>query len=181
MIGITAFVVVRAYAARLLGVLLIVGLTACGGEPVTPEERVRAWLQTAESAAEKTQITVLQDMISARYKDRKERNRRAMVQLLALYFRRHHAIHVLTRIERIDFPKQDLAKIVLYAAMAASPIDGAQSLTNIKADLYRFELHLTKEGDAWKLLSATWVPASTKEFILLGQASRGTIYAEYTL
>ncbi len=170
MSGSKTFALLRAYAVRFCGVLLIFGLTACGGEAVTPEERVRAWLQAAEAAAEKAQVTVLRDMISARYKDGKERNRRAMVKLLALYFRRHHSIHVLTRIDSIDFRKQDLAKVVLYAAMAASPIEGAQSLTNIKADLHRFELYLTEEDGEWKLLSAAWVPASTQDFILLGQA-----------
>jgi hypothetical protein len=162
--------VIRARLAVLFCVLLISGLVACGGEPATPEERVRAWLWAGETAAENGRLRVLMEMISARYKDGEGRNRRGVVQLLAGHFRRHRSIHVLTRIERIAFPTQGQAQVVLYAAMAASPIEGAQSLTNMRADLQRFELDLADEDGEWKLLSAAWRPASTQDFILLGRA-----------
>jgi hypothetical protein len=165
-----ALAVIRLPLAVLFSVLLIPGLLACSGEPATPEERVRAWLRAGETAAENGRVRVLTEMISARYKDGEGRGRRGVVQLLAGYLHRHRSIHVLTRIERIAFPTQGRAKVVLYAAMAASPIEGAQSLTNMRADLHRFELDLADEEGEWKLRSAAWRPASTKDFMLLGRA-----------
>ncbi len=153
--------------APVLAALLVLVLAACSGQ-VTPEDRVRAWLEAGELAAEKRQLRVLRGMISSRYEDRKGRDRRALVRLLAAYFHRHRSVYLLTRIETIDLPGPDRAEVVLYAAMAGTPIDGVQSLADIRADLHRFELHLAEEEGDWKLVEAAWGRASPKDFLPLG-------------
>ncbi len=153
----------------LIGVLLICGLAACGGRPESPEARVRAWLKAGETAAEARELMALKEMISARYKDEAGRDRRAVVRILLGYFHRHGSIYLLMRVEGISFPEPGRARVVLYAAMAAEPIEGARSLTDMRADLHRFELELADEEGEWKLLSAAWRRAVAQDFIPLGR------------
>ena len=51
---------------------------------------------------------------------------------------------------------------VLWAALAlalkpATPIPAPEALAGIRADLYRFEIHLREEDDStWRVTRATW-------------------------
>ena len=158
----------RAQAA-LFGLLLVFGLAACGGRTESPEARVRAWLKAGEAAAEARRLMALKEMISAGYRDEAGRNRRAVVRVLMGYFHRHGSIYLLMRVEDISFPEPGRAQVLLYAAMAAEPIAGAESLTDMRADLHRFELDLVDEEGEWKLLSAAWRRAAPQDLIPLGR------------
>ena len=141
-------------------VLALSLIPACSSEPDTPEARVRAYLAAGEVAAEERDLTGLKEMISTGYKDREGRDRRSLVQLMAGYFFRHRSLHLLTQIEEITFPSENRARVVLLAAMAASPVADTDSLLSLRADLYRFELELAVEDSEWKLVSAAWRPAT---------------------
>ena len=163
--------------ALLYCVLLVCGLAACGGRPDTPEARVQAWLKAGEAAVEARRLTALKEMISARYKDEAGRDRRAVVRVLFGYFHRHRSIYLLMRVEEMSFPESGRAQVLLYAAMAAEPIEGARSLGDMRADLHRFELDLVDEEGEWKLLSAAWRRAAPQDFIPLGREKLSGLFS----
>jgi hypothetical protein len=52
--------------------------------------------------------------------------------------------------------------VLLYVAMAGSVISDVDAMVALRAQIYRFELQLTRE-DGWLLQHASWRPASALE------------------
>lgn len=137
---------------------------ACS-KSTTPEQRVREFLARSEQAAEQKDMRTLRGAVSERYSDGDGRDRRMIEGILRLYVLRHESIHLLTRIESIEFPKPREAHIGIYVAMAARPITNATQLAAFRANLYRFDLVLTAEDSEWRVLRADWRPAEPTDFI----------------
>lgn len=137
-------------------------LTACG-EELTPEAEVRQFIATAKAAAEKRDVIGLSELVSEHYGDNSRRDRRELIGMTTGYFLRHKNIHLFTQVETIAFPAADQSEVILYVAMAGTPVAGAQALIDLRADLYRFDLTLGKENDEWRLLRGRWQRANVKE------------------
>jgi hypothetical protein len=143
---------------------VVLQLSACGEED-SPEAQVRHYLAEAESAVEGREIIRVQGLISEHYADTAKRSRQDLVRLVGGYFLRHKSIHLLTRIERLQIKEAGEAEVVLYVAMAGSPIKGAEQLPGIQVDLHRFELLLGQDASgAWQLLNANWRHAMLDDF-----------------
>ncbi len=143
-------------------------LAGCAKEPDAPEQQVRAYVAAGEMAVQERQLDQAKALISPDYRDEAGRGRRELVQLLAVHLLRNKSIHLFTRIEQLHIlePQQRKAEIILFAAMAGSPITGIEQLTALRADLYRFELLLGKDTDEqWLLLSVRWRHATPQELI----------------
>lgn len=148
----------------LIALALLFTLLGCS-KTQTPEERVRAMIAQAEQAAERKESGKLRALLSERYSDDEGRDRRGLDGILRVYLLRHEAIHVLTRIERIEFPQPGNADVALYVAMAGRPLSAASELANFNADLYRLELRLVEEDGAWRVRRAAWRRAELGEFL----------------
>ena len=146
-----------------LAALLFSG--ACS-KPTTPEQRVRNFLDRSERAAEQKDMGTLRSSVSERYSDGDGRDRPTIEGILRLYVLRHESIHLLSRIEKIEFPKPTEAKVTIYVAMAARPIANPAQLATFRANLYRFELVLMDEDSHWRVLRAAWRPAEPADFIV---------------
>ena len=147
-------------------VLLLLSLTACGGDESSPEEQVRRYIAEGETAAEGRELKRLRELIAENYTDQAKRTRRDLVRLMGGYFFRHKSIHLFTRLASLQIKDEKQAGVVLYVAMAGSPISGTEQLISLRADLHRFELELGKgEDDQWRLLSAHWRRATPDDFI----------------
>ena len=139
-------------------------LISCAPGENSPEAQVRTLLKRGESAAEKKESGVLRQMISEKYSDSQGQDKRAIEAILRYYFLRHESIHLLVRIQSIDFPQPAQAQAVVLVAMAGQPISGAQELERLRADLYRFEIVLTTENKEWKVIRAEWRRAEPGDF-----------------
>lgn len=145
---------------------LCVLATACSGEPAsTAEQQLRALIAQAEEAAERKDIAVLRRTLSERYADAHGNDRRAIEGILRGHFLRHQSIHLLTRVAAIALPAPGRAQATIYVAMAGRPVATAEELVRLKADLYRFDLFLEKEGGEWRVLRAEWRPAELGDFL----------------
>lgn len=141
-------------------VALIAVIVGCRGEPDTPEAQIRALVAQAQSAAEKKDIATLRGMISERYADAMENDKRALTAIVAYHLMRNRSIYLFAQVGRIDLPGGARAEAVVYLAMAARPIPSVAALGGLRADLYRFDLDLAEESPRdWKLRSAQWRPA----------------------
>lgn len=139
-------------------------ITACSDD-VTPESQVRSFIQTATEAAENRDALDLKELIAKDYSDDHGLNKTNLVRMAAGYFLRNRNIHLLTRIHSIDFPIQNQAKVTVYVAMAGHPVSAIDSLTTLRAQLYRFDLQLIHREAKWLIRSAHWQQTSLQEFI----------------
>lgn len=124
---------------------------------------MRATLARAEQAAAAKDLAALRNLIGERYRDRDGRDRRAIEQILRVYFLRHGSIHLLTRLQSLTFPAPGQAEVVVLVAMAGTPIAPGADFRGLAADLHRFELTLVREGDAWRAVRAEWRRAEPGE------------------
>lgn len=155
----TAAAVVAAAMAPLLCLLL----SGCGRED-SPEKEIERFVAAGKEAAEARRPGELKELISEGYLDDQGRTRRDIVALAARYFYANRNIHLLTRIDELLFPAPDRARLRLYAAMAGQNVSDLDALLNMKADLYRFDLELSRGTDGWQVVRAQWRPAGLEEF-----------------
>jgi hypothetical protein len=124
-------------------------LTACS-DPGSPEQQVRAVLESMETAAEARDVGDLMEHISADYRDARGQDRTEASRYARGYFVANQSVHLLTRIESLEFPAPDEARVKLQVGMAGR--DGS----GVSTDLYDFKLALIREGDEWKVSYADW-------------------------
>jgi len=138
-------------------------LSACA-DPATPEDQIRTFFSEIERASRAKDVSVVKDAVSADYRDPHGRVQRDIHSIIAVQYLRQREIYLLTRIESLEFPSPGEANVVVLGAMAGTPIEGADSLRKIRADVYRFELQLRDESGSWRVLSGDWRPAVLEDF-----------------
>jgi hypothetical protein len=128
-------------------------LTACA-DPGSPEQQVRAVIESMETAAEGRDVGDLMEHISANYRDAQGQDRTEASRYARGYFIANQSVHLLTRIESLEFPSPDEARVKLQVGMAGR--GAAPGGSGVSADLYDFDLALIREGDEWKVSYADW-------------------------
>lgn len=153
---------------RLAGLLLVLcGLlffNGCGGEEKSPEAEVRQFIAAGEKAAEERNLGDIKKLISENYIDDKDRKKIDLVRVVAGYFLRNNNIHLFSRIGSLQFTEKDKAELQVFVAMAGLPVESAEMLLDARADLYRFDMILTRDSGEWLLSSAQWRPARKVDF-----------------
>ncbi|MGD8350124.1 MAG: hypothetical protein PVI79_12835 [Gammaproteobacteria bacterium] len=138
---------------------LIAGVQACSGGAGTPEEAVRALVESAEDAAERRSTDDLVELVHDDFRDQQGYNKKQVGGLLRAYFFRNRNIHLFTRIDEIEWLGDERATVSLHVAMASSAISDIDALASLRARIYRFRLELVKQGE-WQVQHASWEPAS---------------------
>ncbi|MEN8177461.1 MAG: hypothetical protein ABFS39_02460 [Pseudomonadota bacterium] len=146
--------------------LVLVLLAGCSRDPQeSPEEQIRALLDTAELAVESRSLSDSAELISSTYTDAAGRDHQAMKRLLMGYFLRNKSIHVLKQIREISLLSDAAARVVLYAGVAGNRPEIVDSLASWRGDLIRLEAELVLEGSDWHLSSASWRRASQGDLL----------------
>ncbi|MBT8401099.1 MAG: hypothetical protein KJO98_11530 [Rhodothermia bacterium] len=138
----------------LLATLLV---AACSQSPESPvEARVRAMIDQAEELAEAGDVKGFSELLSDDYKDDRGNNKQSLSMLLNYYLSAHRSIYLLTRTPQIDLPDSSSAQMVVFVAMAGSPISGVEQLGSLRADLYHFYVDAVEEDGEWRIRSSRW-------------------------
>jgi hypothetical protein len=155
---------VRRAAAR--GALAL-ALLACGGDAPTPEEQVRALVSDFARAADARDAGAALALISDAYADPSGRDKRELHAVVAGYFLRHDAIHVLVRVKQVRLAEPPTAASVeAVAALTGAPVADVGELAGIDADVYRFDLEARHEDDGrWRVTRAGWRPAQMGDLL----------------
>jgi len=150
-----------------LALLALAAALACGGDPQSPEEQVRAVVATFEEAAARRDIGMALDLVSESYRDSGGRDRQAVKGLVAGYFLRNEAIYVISRIRSLELdPSGTSATVVTVSALTGAPAADPGELAGLAADLYRFEIDVALEDDdTWRVTRADWRPAAPGEML----------------
>jgi hypothetical protein len=131
----------------------LVLLAGCAAEN-SPEQQVRAVIESMELAAEERDVGDLLEHVSANYRDAQGQDRAEAARYARGYFVVNQSIHLLTRIESLEFPAPDEARLKLQVGMAGR--GAGQGGANLSADLYDFDVVLVREDDEWKVSYADW-------------------------
>jgi len=149
----------------LVSLALLAALTACAGDPGSPEAQLRTLVLRAEEAAEEKDISPIMKMISDDYSDDGGNDRQAIGGIIRYHFLRHDAVHIITRVSDLSFPEPGQAELRILAAMAGEPIPSPDRIDALNADLFRFELTLLLEDSGeWRLVTARWGRARGSDF-----------------
>ena len=147
------------------GVALLLVLAACGGQPESLETEIRTFVAKVEAAAEERNARELRALVADDYVDAQGHDHKTIEQLIRLHVFRNQSVHVLTRIRAIEFPEPERALVIVMAALAGRPVASADELAGLNANLYRFDLELTRRGkDDWQVRHAAWEPAALADF-----------------
>ena len=136
----------------LLAALLLHGCS----EPDSPEQQIRNTIEAAKQAAESRDLSDFRDIIADDFRDARGHDKHTVSRMAAGYFLRNKNIHLFTRVNDIRFPTADLAEAQVYVAMTAQFAADLDSLLNLRADLYQFDLRFIKRQDDWLLENARW-------------------------
>ena len=145
-------------------ILIVSGLLFACGRGDTPEEQIRQYVEAGEIAAEARDSGDIKQLISEKYADKHGRTRRDSVAIAARYFFSQKNIHIFTRISELSFPEEDKATLYVYVAMSGQNVSDLDTLLNMQADLYRFDIELIREEKEWKMITADWRRAKSEDF-----------------
>lgn len=154
----------KAITVVLLLIFISFIFSACGKEDDSPESQIQRFVVAGEKAAEQRDLSSIKKLISETYSDAGKRNKQDIVRITAGYFLRHKNIHLLTRIGELTFPEADKAQLKLFVAMAGSPVTDVETLVNLQADLYRFDMVLIRIGKEWQFSDIAWRQAIKEDF-----------------
>ena len=133
-------------------------LAACGPRE-TPEAQVRAVIDRGEQAAEARKLSGLMELVSPAYRDEQGNGTEELRQYLRGYLLTHQSIHLLARVESVEFPYRDMAKVSLTLGTLGRETASAAAL-DLAADVYDVDLELQLEDGNWRVTRARWRPAS---------------------
>ncbi len=130
---------------------------SCARADQSPAEaQVRALIERAEELAEAGDVEGFSELISDEYTDDRRNSKQSLMLLLNYYLSAHRSVHLLTRTPRIDLPDSTSAEMLVFVAMAGSPITGVEQLGSLRADLYHFYVQAQEEDGDWKILRSRW-------------------------
>lgn len=140
---------------------LVLGLallaSACGPQQ-TPQARVRAVIDAGEAAAEARDLSGLMALVSPAYRDERGNGPDELGQYLRGYLVMHQSVHLLTRVESIEFPYRDYAQVRLTVATLGRERAAATAFETA-ADVNEVVLELALEDDEWRVVRAAWQSA----------------------
>jgi hypothetical protein len=138
--------------------LLTLLLAACGPTQ-TPEAQVRSVIAAGEAAAEARDLSALMELVATDFRDEQVGGREELQQYLRGYLVMHQSIHLLTRVDSVELPYRDMAKVSLTVGTLGRDSAAASAL-ELAADVYDVQLELQLEGDDWRVTRASWRPAA---------------------
>lgn len=134
--------------------LVIFALAACGNDD-SPEQQVRAVFDRMERAAESRSVGDLMEHVSADYRGANDQHPDEASRYVRGYFIANRSIHLLTRVDQLEFPSDDEARAKVLVGMVGREADSSAAW-NLAADLYELDVVLIREGGDWKVTYAEW-------------------------
>lgn len=149
----------------LAAAMLAVAVSHCAQSPPSPEDEIRAVFGAAAAAARAKDAAAFKEIISDRYRDDEGRDKNALRGILGYYLIQHRSVHILTRVQSVEFPVANRAEAVVIAALAGTELPEGALVPSLDADMYRIDAALAREGGGkWRITRANWRPATTEDF-----------------
>ncbi|HEY6644529.1 hypothetical protein [Povalibacter sp.] len=143
--------------SRLRPLFLVIAALAAAGcsDSDSPESQVRRTIDAMEMAAKARDVGDLMDFVAADFRDGYGQGSDELRRYMQGYFIANQSIHLLTRIEGIEFPHPDEARLQVTVGMVGREADAANAWS-LAADVYDFDVTMRKQGDDWRVIHAKW-------------------------
>jgi hypothetical protein len=136
----------------LLVLLTSLALAGCADSD-SPEAQVRGVIAAIETAAEARDVGDVMAHVSSQFTDSYGRDGRQLAQYVRGYFIANQSIHLLTRIDGIEFPTQDEARVKVTVGMLGRDAADAWDLA---AEIREIDVTLMREDGQWRVTYARW-------------------------
>jgi hypothetical protein len=134
----------------------VLAFAGCGDRE-TPDARVRAVIAAGEAAAEARDLSGILEHVAPAFRDAQGGGREELQQYLRGYLVTHPSVHLLTRIDSVEFPYRDLARVKLTVGTLGTGSTETAGF-DLAADVHDVVLELQLEDDAWRVVRASWNP-----------------------
>ena len=145
----------KVHMERILPTLLFTVLAAGCSDSQAPEAQVRTVIEGMEAAAEARDVGELMNHVSKDYRDAYGQGPQEAARYVRGFFLTTQKLHLLTRIDAIEFPGADEARANVTVGMMSREADSADSW-DLAADLYEFDVGLARDEGDWKVTYAEW-------------------------
>lgn len=135
------------------GFIVLAG-TGCADDE-SPDAQVRATIAAMEAAAEARDVGDLAEHLSPQFRDAHGRDSQELSRYVRGYFVANQSIHLLTRIENIEFPTRDEARASVTVAMVGREAESTNAW-NLAGDIHDFDVTMRREDGEWKVVYAKW-------------------------
>jgi len=151
---------------RLAALCCLATLLACGGDPLSPEEQVRAVIEEIEGAAEAGDVSAFKAAISESYQDERGFDKRDLAAYVAFHVMRHSHRRFFARVRSVEIRENGRAEVVVVAAISGRDVSRLEELATLNADVYEIDLDLDDEGDGdWRVVWAQWWPTAPTDLL----------------
>lgn len=140
-------------------------MLSCGDQPLPAEQQIRGLNDAAKTAATARDVSALKDMLAEDYRDQRGNDRQSAVRLVQLYLLRNTSVHLFSVTRSLQLIDEDHAVAEIFVAMAGKPVDSAEQLLDLRADLVRFDVSYVRIDGDWKVSAVEWRRASIDDFI----------------
>ncbi|MDJ0956402.1 MAG: hypothetical protein QNI91_06085 [Arenicellales bacterium] len=144
-------------------VFLVGSLIACSGDETSPEQQINQLNGNAKLAAEAKDVNTLKDMVADDFKSG-QYDKNSIIRLVALYLLGHKNVHLFPITRSLQIVDQDNANAVILVAMAGQPIDHADQLLDLHAEMLRFNVSYVRAEEEWKVVGVEWTQAKADDF-----------------
>jgi len=127
-------------------------LSGCG-DSTSPEDQIRAVVAAAEKAAEERDLSDVMALVSDDYQDPRGQSKKDISDLMRGFFILNQSVHLITRVEDVKFPSDEVAKARVVVGMLGRQ---SQEDWSFAADVYTFDITLILENGNWQLQRADW-------------------------
>lgn len=132
----------------------VIALSACDGTE-SPEAAVRSVIAQMEAAAEARDVGDLLEHIAGDYSDAHGHTRDDLGRYVRGYFIANQSIHLLTRVQSIEFPSRAEARAQIQVGMLGREAPAADAW-NLALDVHDFDVSLVRDSGKWKVSYARW-------------------------
>ena len=103
--------------------------------------------------------------ISEQYSDEDGNRKEQLVGYLRAQFILRQNLYLVVKLSSLECPEPGRARVVAFAAMAATSGGALPDLRNLSADVYRFDLRMADEDGVFRVVGADWSPATVKDLL----------------
>ena len=132
--------------------LAVLVFAACGRSD-TPDAQVRKSLAAMEVAAEERDVSEVMEWVSPEFRSPYGHNPDELRKYLYGLFLANQSIHLLTRIDSLEFPTPDEAQAHVTVGMVSREAESSNAW-DLAADVHEFEVTLRRDDGDWKVLYA---------------------------
>ena len=134
------------FCKSILFLSLLAALLASCSTDSSEYQVVENFITYCETAASDRKSRSLKQVISENYRDEQGRSKRDISAIISGYILRNKSIYTYSKIETVSIDeKKDVINATILVALAGRPIKEASFIVDLNADIYRFDIVLSKD------------------------------------